>query len=589
MELSNEIKIEPELLATESVNHEAEGKRGSSFSIRKLDKLEKKVGRNYETLFARAAIYFNNKEFKRSRFYFEKAYEINKNTELIHCLLKVCKKLNILEEARKYFNKVPDVLEKNPVFWQLAGYVELDLENPSVAADKFLKARSLGFPDENLNLEFLSKSLNNANRMQEILELLGPEINAGNKNFIVFECYLSALLNFKDYAAVHKLLMERTENDWQNSGRINAYEAVCQYQLFHDHDKCYSFNKKAHELSPETVQIRWNLALASLRIGKIREGIGYYKDRFEWKEFPSPRRVFEVPIWNENICKEKKIMIWSEQGIGDELLFVNAISEFQKVFPNLIFETHPKTIETMERSFPDLENRIAIFNKPELTPIIKDYDYHIPLGDVFLWFIKNNLDKLEKNKCINSKPYVIPDKLRKEYWRLKLPNNGKPNVGFCWTSKNVEGERQRYHSSIESWKKLLERTDVNFISLQYNYDFDDLQNEIGNLAKNFVDTGFLDQMDDLDGAFSLISNLDLIITSPSAPYIMGPICGVETWYYGAPAPFMLGRTGKFIDHPIQANLKHYTTENASGDQELVNHFNKKLDEYTTKFNSTKNR
>ena len=61
-------------------------------------------------------------------------------------------------------------------------------------------------------------------------------------------------------------------------------------------------------------------------------------------------------------------------------------------------------------------------------------------------------------------------------------------------------------------------------------DYEEIKKEHPEYSKYFLDTGYLDQMDDIDGALALISNLDLVITSPSAPYSLAGALGVETWY-----------------------------------------------------------
>ncbi len=102
-----------------------------------------------------------------------------------------------------------------------------------------------------------------------------------------------------------------------------------------------------------------------------------------------------------------------------------------------------------------------------------------------------------------------------------------------------------------------------------------------------MNTGFLDQMDDVDGALALMSNLDLVITSPSAPYALAGALGLETWFYSASSHFMLGRNGKFIEHPLLPNMKNYVTKSAYKDQKLIEDFNERLDSFVKNFKKQK--
>ena len=67
-------------------------------------------------------------------------------------------------------------------------------------------------------------------------------------------------------------------------------------------EKALSMNERATLLEPNNTRLRWNLALAQLKNGKIKEGIKNYEARLEWREFPSPIRKFVLPKkWHPNI------------------------------------------------------------------------------------------------------------------------------------------------------------------------------------------------------------------------------------------------------------------------------------------------
>ena len=63
------------------------------------------------------------------------------------------------------------------------------------------------------------------------------------------------------------------------------------------------------------------------------------------------RRKFDVPKWHEGVNKYSRILIWSEQGIADEILFGTALNAFAEAFPNPDLETHFKLPEVMAGVF----------------------------------------------------------------------------------------------------------------------------------------------------------------------------------------------------------------------------------------------
>mgnify|MGYP001225265837 FL=1 len=552
-------------------------------SLRQINNLEKKIGRNKDTLIARGALYFNKKDYEKAKFYFALAAQEQYDTRILSCLLKVHSKLDTINETKVYFLEAKEALSRNHTFWQLWGYVYLELKEFNHAVECFRRAKNYNFPNKKLNAEFLIKSLNNADLNDELLIVAEEELKNGNKEEYLIECYVGALISKEKFKEAYDFL-NKEDFDWSDSAKLNAFYALCINVVFEDTEKAISFNERAVDLDPGNIQIRWNLALTQLRAGKIMEGIENYKIRFEWKKFPSPRRKFDVPKWDESVNKKSKILIWTEQGLGDDLLFSTAIKDFIKDFPNIIFEHHNKTSDLMRVAFPDIQCREALF-RPDLTPIYFDYDYHVPLGDLYLRMLSQNIEILDNGGHLKNKHYLEPDLLRAKYWEFKLPKNRKPKIGFAWTSKKLDEGREKHHTQIKDWVPMLKRKDVDFVSLQYNFDFHDLKELEEDYSKYFFDTGYLDQLDDIEGAVALISNLDLVITSGSAPFILSGALGKETWVYGQYGPFSLGRKGQFFSNPVLPMVKHYTTPESANHQKLIQNFSEKLDNYVSNFHS----
>ena len=92
---------------------------------------------------------------------------------------------------------------------------------------------------------------------------------------------------------------------------------------------------------------------------------------------------------------------------------------------------------------------------------------------------------------------------------------------------------------------------------------------LGKISENFLDTGFLDQKEDLEGAIALISNLDFVISTSSAPAVLSSALGIPTLIYSAHSLLWLGRKNKFQQHPIFKNTLIYPTPKAEQDEDLV--------------------
>jgi hypothetical protein len=65
--------------------------------------------------------------------------------------------------------------------------------------------------------------------------------------------------------------------------------------------------------------VDWNLALAYLANGDLKNGWELHSARFEDPAAQIIRRKFEVPEWKGEDISDKTILGWADQGLGDAL------------------------------------------------------------------------------------------------------------------------------------------------------------------------------------------------------------------------------------------------------------------------------
>ena len=122
-------------------------------------------------------------------------------------------------------------------------------------------------------------------------------------------------------------------------------------------------------------------AVISLANGFIDRGWESYRHRFESKDFPSRKRTFDKPRLEElEHAEGKKILIWAEQGLGDELMFLNLAKYFQKSTNcEYIIEGSLRLTSLMKRSFPDADVRIPNYDpvSDTMSTTATNFDYHI--------------------------------------------------------------------------------------------------------------------------------------------------------------------------------------------------------------------
>jgi hypothetical protein len=219
-----------------------------------------------------------------------------------------------------------------------------------------------------------------------------------------------------------------------------------------------------------------------------------------------------LPEWNG--LKVKNLLIWGEQGVGDQIFFSRFIPQISCLADNISLYVNPKIKKLLMPIF--LNTNI------DLIDIIKNhnnYDAQLALGCVPR-FIKDY--KQVSNICLD----------------IRTPFNDK-KVGFSWKSTNpTEG----FFRSIQS-KNLTEirSCDCQLVNAQFGQIYDD----IGRLESSGNKILFNDKInydDDIDKVASELSRCSFVITVPNTvahiagllnikTYLINPIGRGSFWYW----------------------------------------------------------
>ena len=99
------------------------------------------------------------------------------------------------------------------------------------------------------------------------------------------------------------------------------------------------------KMSPNNIQGHWNRSLILLEQGKYGEGFDEYfwglrsKDRIN--------RDYNAPIYRGE--EGKRVVVWGEQGIGDEIMFASIIPDLMRRSSGVILDCHPRLKGLFER------------------------------------------------------------------------------------------------------------------------------------------------------------------------------------------------------------------------------------------------
>ncbi|WP_420559158.1 tetratricopeptide repeat protein [Tepidicaulis sp.] len=377
----------------------------------------------------------------------------------------------------------------------------------------------------------LSGTLSKLNRPEEALDhaqkalALDPAlstayVNAGNAlktlgNLTAAEAqYRKALDHAPQDASAHGLLA----TSLQGQGRFE--EAFAEYAI-------------ARKLDPRSDLIRGDLSTAQLGAGIIAEGWDNHEARFAAGINVGNREFPDISRWNGEPLDNRTLLVWKEQGIGDDIRYVSCLPDLLAAKPETAtcrVETDPRLIKLYARSFPG-----AIIEGVGANDAADDIDYQIPMGSLARLY-RRTLEAFPATPG-----YLVPDPARRDQFKTWIDGLGEGlKVGFAWRSGNMGEGRSIHYTQIDDWAELLSLKGTELINLQYGAVDDELKRAEEKTGR-VVHQADLDLFNDLDGVAALTASLDLVISAGTSAADMAGAVGTPTFIY-TPAfhPMMLG-------------------------------------------------
>ena len=277
-----------------------------------------------------------------------------------------------------------------------------------------------------------------------------------------------------------------------------------------------------------TAVIKFLLSFEYLKKGLLNKGWEYYDYGFH-PNIPSANaraqsRTFKKPLWKGQPIIGKTLLIWREQGLGDEMMFLSCLPDLIKFHDKVILEVDKRLVETMQRSFPTINVRAQKYGPPPYFEAIDhDYDYHLPVGSLMRYFRKT-VDDFK-----SSGPFVSIDPAKKQKFSSRLSQYAdKLVIGICWRSGKIDALRAMTYVGIMKWGELFSMQDVVWVNLQYGECEEECLEAEKEFGVQIVRWPDLDLKDDLDDVFTLMSELDYVVTVATAVQHMAASTGVET-------------------------------------------------------------
>ena len=118
--------------------------------------------------------------------------------------------------------------------------------------------------------------------------------------------------------------------------------------------------------------------------------------------------------------------------------------------------------------------------------------------------------------------------------------------------------------------------------MQYDDISHDLLDADRELSERLYVPKFLDQMDDLEGAFSLIKAMDFVITPGTSVAIMAGALGVPALSFGPPSPMTYRSSYELSEHPWYENHWYLPIKTVMESTHILDQGSSVIDRFITK-------
>jgi tetratricopeptide (TPR) repeat protein len=287
-----------------------------------------------------------------------------------------------------------------------------------------------------------------------------------------------------------------------------TYQDQCKIQ------KAALWFKKALQIKPDYVEARFNLATVHLLTENFKEGWKGYEWRFrrrEWKR-TYPHR-YRQPRWTGENFAGKRLLVHSEQGLGDILQFVRYLPKVKARGGTVVFETR-KALMDLFKNLPGMDDMVMF--APDRQPST-EFDLYVPLASLPRIF-ETTLENIPAEV-----PYLFADQEKIVRWQERLSENGL-RVGLVWAGTDTDPRRACH---LKWLKTLSDIPGVYLYGLQKGIAAEQI--EVEGLPQGMRMTNLGQEFEDFTDTAAVVENLDLIVSIDTSVAHLAGAMGKPVW------------------------------------------------------------
>ncbi len=270
--------------------------------------------------------------------------------------------------------------------------------------------------------------------------------------------------------------------------------------------RCYD---RAIDLGMQSTGLFKSAAIAHLMSGNFSRGWPLYDSRFLSQDLTTADKNRTLPSRRPRISgslaayKTASVLVWAEQGVGDEIMFGSMLTEFRQHVGRLLVQLDRRLVPVFERSLP---SDVTFFDR---NTIVNEemYDTHIAIGSLGQ-YLRPSIDSFIKKR----RRYLRADPRRiQQFGEWLNMKEGQTAIGLSWRSSNADTGSIR-NVPLSALVQTINVPGVKFVNLQYGEVNEEIEWISRTLGVEILTPPNLQLTNDLDGLAALIEACDEVVS-----------------------------------------------------------------------------
>ena len=314
-------------------------------------------------------------------------------------------------------------------------------------------------------------------------------------------------------------LCEQVPRPLEDTGEIRFAKAIS-YFFLGNYSKARDWLNRVLDVNPNATSARFQGAVIDLMHGDYEAGWPGYEYRFgkgtgrlTARGFASTRAEGVVDWRGEEDLREKTLLVYGEQGLGDAVQFCRYVPCLRQMAAKIVLEVPTPAFALVRRHMP--QGIEVVPHGSALLPV----DAVCPLGSLPLVF------GTRTDTIPSSMPYLSAEEARTNLWERRLgPARGR-RIGLAWSGSVFHINDAQRSIALRALRGLLEVDGVEFIALQNSVREQDREALAAARSLRYVGA----TIQDLEDTAALTSLCDLVISVDTSTVHVAGALGKPVW------------------------------------------------------------